>query len=1284
MSSIMAPPSVPAPGAPLAPPSQAEAVIEQRLRQARRQVKGVDVAAALLRLAVGTLLFLLAFAVLDHWLVTGGLGVLGRTLAAMVFFAGAGVYVAREILPSCVFRIHPLFAAQALERGRPGVKNSLINFLLLREHRQEMRPVVYDAVQRRAAADLAGIEVEAAVDRAHVFRLGYVLAGALAVCCLYFVLSPKSPFTSAARLLWPFGRIPAPTRVTVDEITPGNAVVYLDDAMTVTGVVRGLRDGEPVTLFFSTTDGQLINEAIPMSLPTGEYRHRADLPPGGRGFQQSGTYILAAGDFRSEPFRVDVQTAPAIVVDRVVLEYPGYTGLAPRTLRRQGDLRAIEGTRATIHAEANQPIRRAEIDLGSDGKHAVGMKVNDRTASGLFTLRLDPNDPTRPQHDSYQLRLVDTAGRVNPRPIRHRIDVIRDLPPEITLLAPREQQSQVPADGQLVLELRAEDPDFGLKRVSVRAVSSGRELETPTLLAQSAGGAGFRGPFTAEYEFRPGDFSLQPGDRVLYWAEAEDVRQPTPGLAETDRRWIEITAPTGQPAPERRQPTPADPEQGQPQPGQTGQEQQKPPLDKPSQQEEQPAQPQPGQEPNDQPTPDDAQATPQQGDQQQGEDKESTPGGQAGQGEGTPGGKPEAGKMQPGESEPGQTAAGEQGEADSTEENAPVNPDTNPGDAIDKILEHRRQQQGDQPEPSKPQPTGEESGEKTPGQQKQKEPGAEPSEPSKPGEKPKEEPGEKPGEKPEQKPEQKPGQMPKEEPGEKPGEEPGEQAAGEQGQEQPGQEPKPQDQPGAKPGDGQQKGDQAQSGEEPEDASKPGTGDQPAGQPKPEPGQDGGQEGGEQEATPGEKPAGAESSPSKPQGGPADNSGDQPPGQMQPSPGSDDPAAKRQPGTTDPAREKSSDPSPAEGDAAGSAERSGGEADPATQSGQREPGAKPQDGGTQPEDTVQQQSPGPGQQSQQPSGSPSPQEDNVSRPKDPGQAGGESTQRQEQSPSISPKQSDSQGDTAGDRSGGGEEGGGQQANQPGVGSPGSQTDAESGAGVSQQQGDGEPGTRPGDQMESDQPTGSSAPQPGGTGQGRGKPGGQQPSDGREKPSDGTTPPGQSIEKPRDGGQAGEQVSEGPGARGSGTPTQGGDPDAHAAADKDRPSGEPGAEAANLEFARKQTQLALEYLKDHVDKPDSNLLEQLGWSEAEAQRFIEQWEQLRRRAGRDDAEGGQARRELEQALRSLGLSPRGTELKRGTTSTERIDSVRESGRFRPPSDWAEQFEAYTRSIAEGER
>ncbi len=1223
MSSSTATPATQGRIRPLAPPSPAETVIEQRLRQARRHVRGVDAAAGLLRLAVGVLVYLLTAAVLDHWLVTGGLGGLGRFLASMVLLAGAGAYFARAVLPSLAYRIHPLFAAQALERGRPGVKNSLINFLMLREHRNEMQPVVYDTVQRRAANDIASVEIEAAVQRTHVFRLGYVLAGVLALCCLYFVLSPKSLLTSAARVLWPFGNIPAPTRVTIGEIEPGNATVYLGDTLTVTAVARGLRDAEPVTLYFSTDDGQLVNQAVPMTLPDRDFRHRAELPPGGRGFQQDGVYVLAAGDFRSQPFRVGVQTAPAIVVDRVVLEYPGYTGLAPRTLRRQGDLQAIEGTRATIYAEANQPIRRAEIDLSSDGRHSVSMKADDRQAAGTFTLRLDPNDPARPLHDNYQLRFVDTAGRGNPRPIRHRIEVIRDLPPEVVLLEPREQQARVPADGRATIRVRAEDPDFGLRRVSLRAVSGGRDLELKPLLAESAGGPGFRGPFTGEFEFRPRQFALKPGDRVLYWAEAEDIRQPTPGRGETDRRWLEIVEPTGAPEaePDRRGPTPAQPRPDPSHPGEP--EQQQPPLDR-TERPDEPSEPDASPDPSDaQPSDDPARTEPPApGEEAGGEGTEGEQGAQPGDGEGGPGGQPEAGE-----------GAGRDELADRT----PVDPDTNPGDAIERILEHRERQEPDQSPPAEPQQPGDAPADQQPGDSPPQQPGRQPQ--------PQDQPGAGPSDP-------------------STGQEPG---------------PKPERPEGGKPGDGQQAGDEAQPGEQSGAEQPPSSGDQPAGQP----GSDAGEPGGEQDqAAPGPKPPGTEGAGADPQGGPADDSGDQPPGQMQPSPAPGD-SAQRQPGTTgEQAEPRGSEPAdgPAE---PGSAEQSDGESGMSPEGTKPEPGREPQDGGIQGDDQMQEQSPGAGTPSQQPGGSPSPQEDNVDRPKTPGQVEGEAAEGEEQSPSISPKQSDTEGDTAGDRSGGGEEGGGQQANEPGVGAPGSQTDAESGGGVSPQQGDDAPGTRPGDQVEADEPTDSSAQRPGDSGGQRGQPGGQQPGQGPQVPSDGSMPPGDGTQPP-DGGQPGEQVSEGPGAHGAGSPTQGGDPDPRASGTTDGPAGEPGAEAANLEFARKQTQLALEHLKDQANKPDSDLLDQLGWSEAEARRFIEQWEQLQRRAGRDDAAGREAQRSLDQALQALGLRPRGTELKRGATPSERIDGIRDAGRFRPPSDWAEQFEAYTRSIAEGDR
>ena len=173
-----------------------------------------------------------------------------------------------------------------------------------------------------------------------------------------------------------------------------------------------------------------------MTMAAGGYRHEVTLPPDSDGLQQHLTYYLAAGDFQSPVFTIHVETAPTILVDSVQYDYPDYMGLADRTVQGQGDLRAIEGTQVTLNAKANTPIDQAEIDLGCRGLRGVRMTADDRAASGNFTLRLRRDDPTRPEHDSYQLRFTDIVGHQNQRPVRHKIEVIADRPPRIELVDP--------------------------------------------------------------------------------------------------------------------------------------------------------------------------------------------------------------------------------------------------------------------------------------------------------------------------------------------------------------------------------------------------------------------------------------------------------------------------------------------------------------------------------------------------------------------------------------------------------------------------------------------------------------------------------------------------------------------------------------------------------------------------------------------------------------------------------------------------------------------------------
>ena len=84
-----------------------------------------------------------------------------------------------------------------------------------------------------------------------------------------------------------------------------------------------------------------------------------------------------------------MQIAPTILVDQVEYDYPPYTELPHRTIKGQGDIKALEGTRITLHATANLDIGGGTIDLEGSGQRRLMMKHSGKQATGSFTLALD-------------------------------------------------------------------------------------------------------------------------------------------------------------------------------------------------------------------------------------------------------------------------------------------------------------------------------------------------------------------------------------------------------------------------------------------------------------------------------------------------------------------------------------------------------------------------------------------------------------------------------------------------------------------------------------------------------------------------------------------------------------------------------------------------------------------------------------------------------------------------------------------------------------------------------
>ncbi len=543
--------------------------IENQIRKTRGELRGVELAGRLMVLLVGTLAYFLLVAVFDHWIVPGGLGIWSRLFFLAVLLIGGAAYLFQQIVPLFLYRINPVFAAHTIERSKPSLKNSLVNFLMLRSQRGGVPDVVYQAIEEQAAANLTQTPIDHAVDRSKVIHIGYVLLGMVVAFAAYVLVSPKNPLDTVGRVVLPWSDILPPTRVAIREIDPGSTTVYRGEHVTIAAEILRLGDGEPVKLYYSTADRQIVDQPVIMFVPKNGYRHSCTLPvldesvsvSPENGLQQDIDYRIVAGDAISHTYRLSVVQAPNIMVEKVVYAYPKYTGRAPETIERTGDLRGLEGTQVTIHAVANQPIKSAFIDFDGRGLSKRAMKVDGQQAAVTLTLAMN-KDRTGPEFGNYYVRFVNEADRANPEPVRYRIEVTPDYAPEIEFLKPAKTETDVALDANITLQVQASDPDFALTRVNiaarVREQAAFVRYLLPTATQKIASGR-----FTQMAVVRLSDVRLKDGtalaagDEIEYWAEAIDNKTPNGNAAKTEIRKLRI----GQPSRGRNQQNPQNEQQ---------------------------------------------------------------------------------------------------------------------------------------------------------------------------------------------------------------------------------------------------------------------------------------------------------------------------------------------------------------------------------------------------------------------------------------------------------------------------------------------------------------------------------------------------------------------------------------------------------------------------------------------------------------------------------------------------------------------------------------------------
>ncbi|TWT82148.1 hypothetical protein CA13_36090 [Planctomycetes bacterium CA13] len=115
---------------------------------------------------------------------------------------------------------------------------------------------------------------------------------------------------------------------------------------------------------------------------------------------------------------------------------------------------------------------------------------------------------------------------------------------------------------------------------------------------------------------------------------------------------------------------------------------------------------------------------------------------------------------------------------------------------------------------------------------------------------------------------------------------------------------------------------------------------------------------------------------------------------------------------------------------------------------------------------------------------------------------------------------------------------------------------------------------------------------------------------------------------------------------------------------------------DLDYAKKATDMVLDYLEETRDSPDQNLLDDLNWSENDLQRFADRWKNVRQ----IDNVDSEQQRDLAESLESLGIRPPTQSTTRRQEQADALRGLRDAGnRTPPPAAYRDAFESFRRAI-----
>jgi hypothetical protein len=291
-------------------------------------------------------------------------------------------------------------------------------------------------------------------------------------------------------------------------VEPGNVELERGTSLLVLARFPGELPGEvPATVTLVAQDSTGKEIQIPLQKALDDPMFGGRVPS----VERDLTYHIEYDGRVSPDYTAKTFEYPALLKADAHVNFPKYTGLAPKEIEDVRRVSVVEGSRLDLNCLLNKPVKSALLVDDENQQTELlpkGTEAETRTAGWTFN---------EPGEKHFKLLLTDAAGRTNRKPAAFRVSVVPNRAPDLKVAFPS-RDLRVSSLQELAMAAEASD-DFGLKKLGLVYQTPDGEEKTVSFEQSAAPEEKGRIDHLLAFE----KLSVKPDDLLSYYFYAEDI-----------------------------------------------------------------------------------------------------------------------------------------------------------------------------------------------------------------------------------------------------------------------------------------------------------------------------------------------------------------------------------------------------------------------------------------------------------------------------------------------------------------------------------------------------------------------------------------------------------------------------------------------------------------------------------------------------------------------------------------------------------------------------------------